>query len=162
MTLKKTRRKLLSILAAGVCASCLNSCSIKMSSERFYEKGSVVEIIHVGGECDVSMVLGTCNYINDFNRDGKIQPGECVGAKKDFRIDEKITVFCSLLKSASHFEYYLTDSKGRIVDRTLFDDSLTRAYNFGDALRLFEGNYKVNFKSGNEDVGSLDFKISGR
>ncbi|NCO11193.1 hypothetical protein CO038_00505 [Candidatus Pacearchaeota archaeon CG_4_9_14_0_2_um_filter_39_13] len=117
-----------------------------------------------------SVVMGTCNYMGDFDNDGMLDyPEEFLsdnepGMKDVFKMNEKITLQYGASRQIPNIGLKLFDSEGRVVDEFTSDESLwavQRIYNFGEDsdAHLHSGKYRTVWYSGEKFIGSWTFEV---
>lgn len=109
----------------------------------------------------------TCNFVQDFNENGRYEyPEEFVGIKNKFRVGEDITFVISddRLGKEGTLNFTLYNGSGEEVLKKFFDkDPSTRmmAQTIGTNGDSVRGTYKAVWKFRGEYFGSTEFEIIG-
>ena len=121
-------------------------------------------------------IVGSCNYVRDFDGDGVIEfPEEFVGLKDRFSRDEKVSVWLFLDDLTRDLVYELLDNNGNIVESSNMEgqdftelNSITGIYNdsslMGDLPKgqinfLESGDYRATWYSNGKFIAHWDFSV---
>ena len=121
------------------------------------------------------IVVCTCNFTEDFDRDGfQMYPEEFVGIKDTFSTDEQIRVSLGTSKRMENLNYKLLDSDGKIVDLwDMQEDGVNFCYgahrlyngskiNTLDHMIIPSGKYLALWYTENELVGRIEFAVNAK